>query len=83
MILEDNTAAIYLVRNQHAGQKTKHIAVRHHFILEHYLHNFVAITINTEDNDSDQMTIHFTLLILSFILFSTNINSFFLFFVFE
>ena len=54
--MEDNTAAIYLVRNKHVGQRTKHIQVRHHFIRQHYPHDFVPFYISTNDNEADQMT---------------------------
>jgi len=57
-VLEDNTAAIYLVRNQHVGQRTKHIDIRYHHMRQHYPHNFIAMYINTDDNDADQMTKH-------------------------
>ena len=36
IIYEDNTGAIFLVKNQQVGARTKHIDVRHHFIREHY-----------------------------------------------
>jgi hypothetical protein len=34
IILEDNTGAIFLVKNQQVGSHTKHIDVRHHYIRE-------------------------------------------------
>lgn len=54
--MEDNTAAIYLVRNKHVGQRTKHIQVRHHFIRQHYPQDFVPFYISTDENEADQMT---------------------------
>ena len=32
IVLEDNTGAIYLVRNKQVGNRTKHIEIRHHWI---------------------------------------------------
>ena len=32
---EDNTGAIFLVKNRQVGQRTKHIDIRHHFLREH------------------------------------------------
>jgi hypothetical protein len=34
IILEDNTGAIFLVKNQQVGSCTKHIDVQHHYIRE-------------------------------------------------
>jgi hypothetical protein len=36
IVLEDNTRAIYLVKNQQVGQRRKRIDVRWHFIHELY-----------------------------------------------
>ena len=54
--MEDNTAAIYLGRNEHVGQMTKHVQARHHFIREHYPKYFFPLYISTDDNEADQMT---------------------------
>jgi hypothetical protein len=55
-IMEDNTAAIYLVRNQTSGKRTKHISIRFHFIRQHFPDDFVPIYVESKSNDSDQMT---------------------------
>jgi hypothetical protein len=34
IILEDNTGAIFLVKNQQVGSQTKHIDVGYHYIKE-------------------------------------------------
>jgi len=55
-ILEDNQAAIFLVRNQCVGQRTKHIDIRYHFIRQHFPDKFVPMFVDSENNDSDMMT---------------------------
>ena len=32
IIFEDNTGAIYLVKNKQVGPRTNHVSARHHFI---------------------------------------------------
>jgi hypothetical protein len=34
IILEDNTGAIFLVKNQQVGSRTKHVDVQYHYIRE-------------------------------------------------
>jgi hypothetical protein len=54
ILLEDNTGAIYLVKNQQVGQRTKHIDVRWHFIRE--LYNAGTLTVKfvrSENNEAD------------------------------
>jgi hypothetical protein len=54
IILEDNTGAIFLVKNQQVGQRTKHIDVRYHFIREHYENGEIDIThTRSENNEAD------------------------------
>jgi hypothetical protein len=54
VILEDNTGAIFLVKNQQVGQRTKHIDVRYHFIREHYDKGEIDITYTrSENNEAD------------------------------
>jgi hypothetical protein len=43
ILLEDNMGAIYLVKNQQVGQRTKHIDMRWHFICELYEAGKIAI----------------------------------------
>lgn len=57
-MLEDNQAAIFLVRNQNVGARTKHIDVRHHWLRQHYPHNFIMMYVETKLNDSDICTKH-------------------------
>ncbi len=57
IILEDNTGAIFLVKNQQVGARTKHIDIRHHFIREHYeLKHFDIKYVKSEENESDILT---------------------------
>ncbi len=57
IILEDNTGATFLVKNQLVGAQTKHIDVRHHFIREHYEAKDCAIKhVKSEENESDILT---------------------------
>jgi hypothetical protein len=57
VILEDNTGAIFLVKNSQVGMRTKHIDVRHHFLRELWKHGEVSpLYIKSEDNVADVMT---------------------------
>jgi hypothetical protein len=57
LILEDNEGAIFLVKNQSVGERTKHIDVRYHFMRQHYERGDFGITyIMSEDNESDICT---------------------------
>jgi hypothetical protein len=57
VIFEDNTGAIFLVKNQQVGARTKHIDVRHHFIREHHeKKNFAVKYVKSEKNESDILT---------------------------
>jgi len=65
IMLEDNTRAIFLVRNQQVGPRTKHIDVRHHFIRE--LHEDGSLMVKyteSEDNEADMMTKNVAMLLL-------------------
>jgi hypothetical protein len=54
ILLEDNTGAIYLVKNQQVGQRTKHIDVRWHFIRELYDAGKIAVKfVRSEKNEAD------------------------------
>ncbi len=56
-IYEENMGAIFLVKNQPVGPRTKHIDTRHHFIREQYeKENVVPIYVKTDENYSDIMT---------------------------
>ena len=57
VIYEDNTGAIFLVKNQQVGARTKHIDVRHHFIRGQIKQGTLEIKfIRSENNPSDIMT---------------------------
>ena len=57
MILEDNTGAIFLVKNQQVGTRTKHIDMRHHFIRGHYNNGELHVQFcRSEDNEADIAT---------------------------
>jgi hypothetical protein len=55
IILEDNTGAIFLVKNQQVGSRTKHIDVRHHYIRQ-MRGEVDALFIRSEKNSSDIFT---------------------------
>jgi len=57
IFLEDNTGAIFLVKNQQVGARTKHIDVRHHFIREfHEEGSLIVKYIESRFNEADMMT---------------------------
>jgi hypothetical protein len=57
LVHEDNTGAIFLVKNQQVGARTKHIDVRYHFIREHYeAKEFEMKFVQSEDNEADIFT---------------------------
>ena len=57
VIFEDNTGAIYLVRNSQVGQRTKHIDIRHHFLRELHGEGKLRVKfVNTEFNEADVCT---------------------------
>jgi hypothetical protein len=57
VMLEDNTGAIFLVKNQQVGTRTKHIDVRYHFLREHFeKKRFNIKFVRSEDNESDILT---------------------------
>jgi hypothetical protein len=65
VILEDNTGAIFLVKNQQVSQRTKHIDIRAHFIREHYEKGELTVLfVNTENNEADICTKNVTTEIL-------------------
>ena len=50
----DNMGAIYLVYNEGASMRTKHINVKHHFVHEHVVDGIVKIIfVCSEDNDAN------------------------------
>ena len=57
IIYEDNTGAIFLVKNQQVGPRTKHINVRHHHIRQQVADGMLDVRfIKSEQNISDIMT---------------------------
>ena len=65
ILLEDNTGAIFLVKNQQVGARTKHIDVRHHFIRElHEDGSLIVKYTESEDNEADIMTKNVVVLLL-------------------
>ncbi|KAI2499613.1 Reverse transcriptase (RNA-dependent DNA polymerase) [Fragilaria crotonensis] len=53
-VYEDNLGAIYLVKNQHVGARTKHIDVRAHFIRELEDNGYLNVQfIRSEENAAD------------------------------
>ena len=66
ILLEDNTGAIYLVKNQQVGQRTKHIDVRWHFIRELYEAGKIAVKfVRSENNEADINTKNVTVKLLN------------------
>jgi hypothetical protein len=61
IVLEDNTGATFLVKNQQVGARTKHVDVRHHFIGEHCeKKDFDVKHVKSEENESDILTKNMT-----------------------
>ena len=57
VIYEDNTGAIFLVKNKQVGGRTKHIDTRHHFIRELVEKKVIQVTfIRSEKNYADVLT---------------------------
>jgi len=57
ILWEDNTGAIFLVKNQQVGARTKHIDVRHHFIRDlHEEGSLIVKYIESRFNEADMMT---------------------------
>lgn len=57
IILEDNTGAIFLVKNQQVGARTKHIDVRWHFLRENHEKGVFEMKFTrSADNSSDICT---------------------------
>jgi len=57
LILEDNMGAIFLVKNQSVGQRTKHIDIRAHWLREHYAKSaFEILHCAGDSNESDIAT---------------------------
>jgi hypothetical protein len=56
-IHEDNTGAIFMVKNSQIGERTKHIDTRHHYVKEQVEDGMLEVVyINTADNPADVMT---------------------------
>jgi hypothetical protein len=59
LILEDNTACIFLVRNQTTGQRTKHMDIKAHFVQDLFdKKEVVPVYEPSEENEADAMTKH-------------------------
>jgi hypothetical protein len=57
VMLEDNTGAVFLFKNQQLGARAKHIDVRCHFLKEHFEKKHFEIKfVRSEDNESDILT---------------------------
>ena len=55
-IHEDNTGAIFMVKNSQIGDRTKHIDTRHHYIKQQVEKGLVEVVyVNTLDNPADIM----------------------------
>jgi hypothetical protein len=66
IIYEDNTGAIFLVKNQQVGQRTKHISIRAHFIRDLWSQGHLDVHfVRSEDNESDICTKNVTEKILN------------------
>jgi hypothetical protein len=74
IIYEDNTGAIFLVKNQQVGQRTKHISIRAHFIRDLWSQGYLDVQfVRSEDNESDICTKNVTEKIMA--LFSPHIRN--------
>jgi hypothetical protein len=57
LIYEDNTGAIFLVKNSQVGQRTKHIDIRHHFLRDLWKSGQIEVVyVKSEDNIADLLT---------------------------
>ena len=57
MLLEDNAGAIFIMKNDQVGQRTKHIDVKFHHIRDMIkARDLVVLYIRSEDNPADIMT---------------------------
>jgi hypothetical protein len=57
IIRVDNTGAIYLANNYTAGQRTKHIDIRVHYVREYIRDGIIKIEfVRSENNDADILT---------------------------
>jgi hypothetical protein len=57
IMLEDNTGAIFLIKNQQVSQRTKHIDVKWHFLREHHEKgHFKVKFVRSEKNEADICT---------------------------
>jgi hypothetical protein len=57
LIYEDNTGAIFLIKNAQVGMRTKHIDVRHHFLRDLWRKGELTVEyIRSDENVSDVMT---------------------------
>ena len=57
IIKVDNTGAIYLANNYTAGQRTKHIDIRVHYVREYIHDGIIKIEfVRSENNDADILT---------------------------
>jgi hypothetical protein len=66
IIYEDNTGAIFLVKNQQVGQRTKHISIRAHFIRDLWSQGHLDVQfVRSENNESDLCTKNVTEKILT------------------
>jgi hypothetical protein len=66
IIYEDNTGAIFLVKNQQVGQRTKHISIRVHFIRNLWNQGHLDVQfIQSEENESSICTKNVTKKILT------------------
>jgi hypothetical protein len=58
IVLEDNAGATFLVKNQQVGARTKHIDVRHRFVIREHCEakNFAIKHVKSVENESDILT---------------------------
>jgi hypothetical protein len=57
MITVDNVRAIYLANNHTTSQRTKHTAIRQHFVREFIEDGILKVNfVRSEDNDADIFT---------------------------
>ncbi|GJZ95653.1 putative ribonuclease H-like domain-containing protein [Tanacetum coccineum] len=66
----DNESTICIVKNPVYHSKTKHIAIRHHFIRDAYEKKLIQVLNTPDDNVSDLLTRHLMLAGFSLLLFN-------------
>ena len=59
LVKMDNKGAIFMIRNQQTGQRTRHIDIQHHWMRGLQFNGEIEVVyVHTDDNESDIDTKH-------------------------